>query len=207
MKGNLIKINNDFVLVTELNGEPKEGQLFLTNENVIHSNIGYNYGDRLITHSTNDNHNVGKLSFKNCQEIEIGYDLEELSENVYREYPTESKNSGFEYNRDRHVFKKRKAFIKGFEKCLEILGEKKFSVKDMEKLMFATIEFTEQKEGETYPFLKSFIQSLQPKEWDVEICCYVDSPSGWLDADSFNSPLLTNIGEPKLDSNDCLILK
>ena len=58
MKGNLIKINNDFVLVTELNGEPKEGQLFLTNENVIHSNIGYNYGDRLITHSTNDNHNV-----------------------------------------------------------------------------------------------------------------------------------------------------
>jgi hypothetical protein len=39
----------------------------------------------------------------------------------------------------------------------------------MEKLMFATIEFTEQKEGETYPFLKSFIQSLQQTEWDVEI--------------------------------------
>ena len=162
-----------------------------------------------------------KLSIKNCQAIENGYDLEELSENVYREYPTESKNSGLEYNRDRHVFKKRKAFIKGFEKCLEILGDKKFSEKEL-TMLFAyghqigmNNVLAIQSQHSPQPMSKpdsdklrdELIQYLQQTEFDVEICCYVDNSNGWLDADSFNSPLLTNTGIPKLDADGCIVLK
>jgi hypothetical protein len=146
-----------------------------------------------------------KLSLNNCQAIENGYDLDELAENTYREYPTDLKDATYHYNRDYQVHKKRKAFIKGFQKAVEILGDKKFSVSDMEKLMFKTIEFTEQEQGETYPFFKSFIQSLQQTEWAVEICCYIGN--GDKESDSFKDPLVTNTGIPKLDAYGCLILR
>ena len=131
-----------------------------------------------------------KLSLHNCDDIERGYDLDELAEEKYH---------GHVMAIDWQLEKR--GFITGFQKALEILGDKKFSVKDMEKLMFATIEFTEQKEGETYPFLKSFIQSLQPKEWDVEIeigCCGNYKPC------NINCEYGS---KPKLDSDGCLILR
>ena len=49
-------------------------------------------------------------------------------------------------------------------------------------------------------------QSLQqPTEIEVEICCYIGN--GDKESDSFKDPLVTNTGIPKLDENDCLILK
>ena len=35
-------------LVDDLNGVAKDGQTFLTKENIIHTNIGWNYGDKLV---------------------------------------------------------------------------------------------------------------------------------------------------------------
>ena len=154
----------------------------------------------------------GQLSIKNCEAIERGYDLFELAEKEAKKIHDWNKHKYSEvfYNK---LVRKDAEFIKiGFKKALEILGDKKFSVKDMEKLMFATIEFTEQKEGETYPFLKSFIQSLQPKEWDVEIEMenkqqltngYKNQPDnviGFITA-------YENVVVPKLDSDGCLILR
>jgi hypothetical protein len=145
-----------------------------------------------------------KLSLHNCEDIERGYDLENLSR--------ERLSTRFDENSGYHKFVFVEAYKEGFLKAMEILGDKKFSVKDMEKLMFATIEFTEQKEGETYPFLKSFIQSLQPKEWDVEIQMenkqqltngYKNQPDnviGFITA-------YENVVVPKLDSDGCLILR
>ena len=133
----------------------------------------------------------GQLSIKNCEAIENGYDVFKLAYDSSKEFLIESTHSpSFTFG-----------YEQGVQKALEILGDKKFSVKDMEKLMFATIEFTEQKEGETYPFLKSFIQSLQPKEWDVEIeigCCGNYKPC------NINCEYGS---KPKLDSDGCLILR
>ena len=135
-----------------------------------------------------------KLSKQNCQAIENGYDLENLSR--------ERLSTRFNENSGYHKFVFVEAYKEGFLKAMEILGDKKFSVKDMEKLMFATIEFTEQKEGETYPFLKSFIQSLQQTEFDVELvmeCC-----------GNYSTPCKYNCEygqKPKLDSDGCLILR
>ena len=133
-----------------------------------------------------------KLSKQNCQAIENGYDLFELAYDSSKEFLIESTHSpSFTFG-----------YEQGFQKALELLGDKKFSVKDMEKLMFATIEFTEQKEGETYPFLKSFIQSLQQTECDVEVvmeCC-----------GNYSAPCKYNCEygqKPKLDDDGCLILR
>ena len=113
-----------------------------------------------------------------------------------KKYPIENTGAMFMPNRHEvtNIYKQ-EGFIEGAKAILEILSDKKFSVSDMEKLMFATIEFTEQEEGETYPFLKDFIQSLQQTEWDVEI---VTKDTG----------LGARINrEHKLDRDGCLILK
>ena len=61
---------------------------------------------------------MGKLSIKNCQAIERGYDLDELIDKYCRG------NSKIEDD-----------FIKkGFQKALEILGDKKFSEEDMKSI-------------------------------------------------------------------------
>jgi len=89
--------------------------------------------------------------------------------------------------------------------------DKLFTVEDMEKLMFATIEFTEQEEGETYPFLKNYIQSLQqPTEIDVEV--EMESEyirMGGVKGVKGSSTKLSNpaYGCKKTDENGCLILK
>jgi hypothetical protein len=131
----------------------------------------------------------GKLSVKNCEAISNGYDLDELA---YEKSWNEDSEKGF---------------INGAKAILEILDDKKFSISDMEKLMFATIEFTEQEEGETYPFLKNYIQSLQQAEWDVELvyqraCCSDNHTCG----DEDNCMICTQT-YPKLDADGCLILK
>ena len=140
-----------------------------------------------------------KLSIKNCEAIANGYDVFELAYDSSKEFLIESTHSpSFTFG-----------YEQGFQKALEILGDKKFSVKDMEKLMFATIEFTEQKEGETYPFLKSFIRSLQQTEWDVEIVtekdCY--SSAGICDKSTMAGCIICTPVTYLLDENGCLILR
>ena len=48
MRYNLIKTENYLLVVDDLNGVAKDGQTFLTKEGIIHTNVGWNYGDRVI---------------------------------------------------------------------------------------------------------------------------------------------------------------
>ena len=167
-----------------------KGKLYKTGNEFL---LQYEDGETLgITSGITDGR---KLSIKNCEAIANGYDLDELSE---KHYDVHIKRGHTEED----SLQRKIDFTLGFVSALEILGDKKFSVKDMEKLMFATIEFTEQKEGETYPFLKSFIQSLQQTEFDVELvmeCC-----------GNYSAPCKYNCeygSKPLLDSDGCLILK
>jgi hypothetical protein len=45
----------------------------------------------------------------------------------------------------------------------------------------------------------------QPTEIEVEIRCYIGN--GDKESNSFKDPLVTNTGIPKLDENNCLILR
>ena len=118
------------------------------------------------------------LSLKNCQAIERGYDLEELAYEFSWNYQSDPN-----YGDTIHVFKE------GFQKCLELMGDKKFSEEDI-RMAFSHVQ--------NEPTFDEFIQSLQQTEWDVEVVMV---------------PALSNNGNvyygdiPKLDENGCLILK
>lgn len=149
-----------------------------------------------------------KLSTKNCDVIKNGYDLDELINKLY----TPEGYDQYQYD---------SGIRKGFELAVELLGDKKFSEEDMlsaynqgandgaryESACGDHDSYKQMKEAqdEHVESEKEFIQSLQTNEWDVEICCYVANAND--DLDSFNSPLLTNTGIPKLDTDGCLILK
>ena len=141
-----------------------------------------------------------KLSLKNCEAIERGYDLFELSEKEAKKIHDWNKHKYSEvfYNK---LVRKDAEFIKiGFLKALEILGDNKFSEEDM-------INFAEYCKGDLMKTKDLFneYQSIKQTEWYVEICCYIGN--GDKESDIFNDPLVTNTGIPKLDENGCIILK
>lgn len=124
-------------------------------------------------------HTIGKLSLKNCEAIANGYDLDELAETFAKNhsiYPTAQDDTEY-------------GFKNGFQKALEILGDKKFSEEDIRKAFFHV---------HNEPTFDVFKKSLQQTEWDVivemESIPADRAPNGW---DTF----------PKLDVDGCLILK
>lgn len=134
-----------------------------------------------------------KLSIKNCQAIERGYDLDELA-NFYststvfvgNEIPTEKQIEDAEYISEI-------AFKAGFQKALDLNNTKLYTLEDMMNCWNKALTFQDHKET-----LGEYIQSLQQTEWDVEIVTV---------------PALSNNGNayygeiPKLDADNCLILK
>lgn len=126
-----------------------------------------------------------KLSFKNCQAIERGYDLEELAKSeAIKISETEVRDEKLE-----------RIYKRAFSKALEILGDKKFTESDLRLAM----HFGKFGKANNQSTTIGFIQSLQQTEWDVEI---VQEP-----AKSDCGPGETNWYNSKLDENGCLILK
>jgi len=146
-----------------------------------------------------------KLSLKNCQAIENGYDLDELVE------------ENFQGLRDCIVDKDVAEFYISLVKTTvtELLGDKKFSEDDVKKAYTigwnSCNNFMEYDENHELIELPDCIQSLQQTEWDVEIemICphpedtYVCGIQYGCDEDGCNNPNQI----PYLDKNGCLILK
>jgi len=119
------------------------------------------------------------LSIKNCQAIERGYDLDELA-------------YGCDLYEKMNFVGQMNAFKLGFQKALEILGDKKYTEKDIDKAYWAGMQFV----GEDKGSFGEFIQSLQQTEWDVEVVMEkVDLSFGCYKI------------QQKFDSDGCLILK
>jgi hypothetical protein len=133
-----------------------------------------------------------KLSLKNCQSIERGYDLDELA----REMTDKEHQLATQYSKGYE-----KGIVVGFQKALELMGDKKYSEEDMTRIFeygWNQRHFERMDETQLIEIKNGFIQSLQQTEWDVEIemdAIPADrAPGGW---DRF----------PKLDADGCLILK
>ena len=136
-----------------------------------------------------------KLSSKNCEAIANGYDLNDIINENCDKWNTEKAN-GIEI---------------GFQKALELLGDKKFSEKELTFMFQLGFNLDNAISRNEYV---AHIQSLQQTEWDVEIemekCGYCEgcNKAGMLHcahADSCGYPIETE--RPKLDANGCLILK
>ena len=140
------------------------------------------------------NGHILQLSLKNCQAIERGYDLDELAD--------ENVSDIHEANTD-FMFKDiyREYFKEGFQKALELMGDKKFSEDDVRK---AITGFYMDDKILIESNINKQIQSLQQTEWDVEI--QVDNILSF-EADQVNAKVNPNFGNPILDADGCLILK
>jgi hypothetical protein len=123
------------------------------------------------------------ISLKNCEAIENGYDLDEL---INQFYMSDNKHKASIYS-----------FKKGFQKALEILGDKKYTEEDL-KWMFQYGFGLEN--GISRNEYDAQVQSLQQTEWDVEIV--TDKVTAYTeDGLDYKEKI------PKLDADGCLILK
>ena len=143
-----------------------------------------------------------KLSIKNCEAIENGYDLDELARQEAEKIHIKSSHEDWDVweclvREEAHSIKI------GMVKMLELMGDKKFSQEDILKAIafdqyhFEYGEITSYKKDEEK---EEFIQSLQQTEWGVEIITkpYTEVNEGFE---------LESKREVKLDADGCLILR
>lgn len=156
--------------------------------------------------SVRTEHRHHKLSLKNCQAIERGYDLDELADEL------EGYTAPYCYD---FRTKEKVGFKAGFQKALEILGDLRFTDDDMRKAVsrsrmcsvideYGSVRFHE---GDV-----EIIQSLQQNEWEVEIMMeerkvlvngYKNQPVNIIGfVAEYENQLL-----PKLDADGCLVLR
>lgn len=148
-----------------------------------------------------------KLSLKNCESIAIGLDIELFSAH----YGASKVKSG---NSVDYGLGASEGFEEGFQKAIEIRGDKKFSERDM--IEFADKIYKSRIENKVFEELPKIIQSLQQTEWEVEI----EMDMTWVG--QCNCPCHSNevtimhimacchpkmVESPILDSDGCLILK
>ena len=142
-----------------------------------------------ITHST-DKKNGGGLSLRNCQAVENGYDLDELSSLSSKSLLTDVTT--------REKLNYIIGYQMGFQKALEILADKKFSESDVREAI--DIAWHDDNIDKT-----TIIQSLQQTHWIVDI---ITEPMNIDEIREQRKGFLNcNNVKPKLDTNGCLILK
>ena len=134
-----------------------------------------------------------KLSIKNCESIENGYDLDELAEEW------NDVNNHKWSNNNNEVGDNYGSFKQGFQKSIELNKNKLFTLEDMMNCWNKALTFQDHKE-----LFGHHIQSLKQSEWDVEVVEECLDPT--CDGVNRKGECITT-GKPKLDFNGCLILK
>lgn len=160
-----------------------------------------------------------KLSLKNCQAIENGYDLDELADEYFMQEYAWCKSNTLPYT-DEGVRITKKDFMSGAKTIIEILSDKKFSEEDMKKAMNKIVTSTYSNKGDDIfdlfveinrkKYIDEYVQSLQQTEWDVEIVTEkffkVEGNNGiTIYAEAMEE--LDERNDYKLDKDGCLILK
>lgn len=151
----------------------------------------------------NVNDLTSKLSIKNCQAIERGWDLDELVEQEFSKFDQEV----------RIIYRRQlqESLANMFKKALEILGDKKFSEEDMSKAWSEGYHRkVDELNGNGLRYFDKFIQLLQPTEWEVEIIMKNSRTGKVINSESdlsWNEDGLCDEAVPLLDENGCLILK
>lgn len=144
-----------------------------------------------------------KLSYNNCETIELGYDLNQLAEEWIDANGKKWSNNNNEVGDNYGSFKA------GFLKALEINANNKFTAEDMSTMLLNTTEWMNEQspDWDANKLLTETINSLQQNSWDVGIvmspCVYDDSLGGF--STSYQEGMPTE--KPKLDHDGCLILK
>jgi hypothetical protein len=168
----------------------------------------------MIILAKSKNIELSRLCHENCEAIEKGYDLKEIVKKHLKEWKYEQFLGGGSTTLVRDNF------VMGFQKAIELMGDKRFNSRDM---IFAFMAGTNagakfesmydcdsEDNSEAYNLAeeaeKEFLESLKLKnEWDV----YIETEP--MNVDEIHEQgkgfLNKNISKSKLDLNGCLILK
>ena len=188
--------NTIMAILKELNKNSMEAKLIKTKEGLYH--LKFNNDHVML------NCGLGLLSLKNCEAIANGYDLDELAE---KHYGVHIKHGHTEED----SLQRKIDFTIGFVSALEILGDKKFSEKDLRTAYGVGYLMKINPSDEYHETLNGLVQLLQQTEWDVEIEMICPHPMDTYrcglqygcDGDGCNHPEQV----PYLDSDGCLILR
>jgi hypothetical protein len=188
---------------------------YLKNENG--DTIGttkFPFPPEMIILAKSKNIELSRLCHENCEAIEKGYDLKEIVNTHLKEWEYEqllgSGSATLAHDN----------FVMGFQKAIELMGDKRFNSSDM---IFAFIagtnagaefesmcDYDNEDNSEAYHLAeeaeKEFSESLKLKtEWDV----YIETEPMNIDEirEQGKGFLNTNINKSKLDLNGCLILR
>ena len=133
-----------------------------------------------------------RLSLKNCQAIELGYDLDDIKRKVF---------DGFDGQPNSFTIA---AVERTIQIMVELMGDKKFSDEDVILIAEYIRVASQSTPNVRTKDLFDEYQSLQQKEWDVEIVeeCLDKNCDGI----NKKGECITT-GKPKLDKEGCLILK
>lgn len=161
----LVKLNPDhYIIVSE--EKLRKGDWFLSKENIVHRNYGYNYGDRKITHSTQ----VSVLNEEEQKAI-TKIDLSKVK-SLFAEDDVETK--GFNWyvtaNKRDTIFDLGwiNIFKGGYNQCLADNAEKKYTEADMRAA--CRMATTPRHDGTVLFFSEEEVmESFQTRsEWEVE---------------------------------------
>lgn len=133
-----------------------------------------------------------KLSVDNCNAISNGYDLDELAIKTH--------------GKDYEMFQGQiNWFNKGFQKAIELLGDKefKFTKKELVNLLIDFVGFPHPYSEPRGSISERFVQTIRQNEWNVEIEMTENCP---FDYTSRCTKGRCDCSKPKLDSNGCIIL-
>ena len=154
-----------------------------------------------------------KLSLKNCQAIERGYDLDNYQYNEAIRYAAGYGHPSPEGFSDEQIGRLH-GFIDGFQKALELIGDKKFSEGELVNILVIFLNDLKNMKyrGDEVSIINQLLQSHQKTEWDVEI----ETQRKIVGKQIIGSnPKIKGSGDiikqyeilPKLDEDGCLILK
>lgn len=136
-------------------------------------------------------HNLYKLNIKNCESVELGYDLDELVNKESELLPTNT--PGMEKIQF-HV-----GFLRGFKKAIELTDTNKYYefIRDCAKNYDCDLNAHKYNTTCRSCDAKSLLKSLSKDRWDVEIIM----------SEVVTDDEVGMAGIPKLDKERCLILK
>ena len=179
MKGKLIKTPTQYILCVS----EQEVQRFAAALYTMH---GWVVADE-------QGSDIEKLSPENCKAVELGIDLISIREGWINNYTLGWDKEHFDSYLPL-VESEVETYMEGFQKALELLGDKGFTEDEMLQMGGFDLSMKEAKQR----VIKN-IKDCRPKEWEVEIVmepALKDCKEGE-----------TNYFVPATDKNGCLILK
>ncbi len=196
MKKEIVYTDKYLLVVDNLSRPAKEGETFLSKEGFIHTNTGYNYGDKLIIAHLplSDAPILGGVPL--LPPLSQGDNVEELAESTFGT-DIDSIRGSQEYDLNKDL---KTGFVRGYNKAKE---KYKYTEEDMFGFAQWIID-QDRKMVLIYSkksLLNEYIQSLQQPSRPTHFECEVDNILSFNWDDGIDAIVNDNFGNPKTTTN------